>query len=267
MALSDSLVVGTSVPRVPVPGAGPGVCARCHGPARRGRVECYCCVQVGRVLGEEGPDAGPPVVAMSLCRPGDELHGALRRYKDAPAVAARHHFAGVVARFAQDFLAGHGDCLEAAAGGWDGVVVVPSSGRGPVSGRPVCPFEAVVGEVPPLAEAPRVWLRRGRTPARHLAPSPHAFEVVGAAAGRRLLVVDDTWVTGARARSAACALSRAGASVVGILVVGRAVEPSAGTRTARWWERHRRETAGVGGRCCLPGCLARSPANATLRSS
>ena len=59
-------------------------------------------------------------------------------------------------------------------------------------------------------------------------------------AGRRLVVVDDTWVTGARARSAATALARAGARVAGIVVVGRAVDPGASTRVAAWWTRYAR---------------------------
>jgi phosphoribosylpyrophosphate synthetase len=53
--------------------------------------------------------------------------------------------------------------------------------------------------------------------------------------GRRVLVVDDTWVTGARARSAAAALALAGAQVVAALVIGRAVDPDASPAVARWW--------------------------------
>jgi orotate phosphoribosyltransferase len=41
--------------------------------------------------------------------------------------------------------------------------------------------------------------------------------------GRRVLVVDDTVITGSRAQSAAAALRIHGAHVVGILVLGRVV--------------------------------------------
>ena len=48
------------------------------------------------------------------------------------------------------------------------------------------------------------------------APTPDAV-------GRHVLLVDDTFVTGARVQSAAAALHRGGADVVAALVVGRLI--------------------------------------------
>ena len=82
----------------------------------------------------------------------------------------------------------------------------------------------------------------------------HPFVAPSAMAGRRVLVVDDTWVTGATARSAAACLAGSGVTVPGVLVLGRAVEPGA-QRTASGWWQNCRQLAGQGfERCCLEGC-------------
>lgn len=214
---------------VPVPPPGPGVCTRCHGPARLGPGECWCCRRVGLALGE-APGAGPPVAVVALCRPGDVLHALLRRYKDGPVVEARRHHAAVLGHLLDRFVAG----LDLAV---DGVVAVPSSTRPAVGGIPPCPLDAVLDASRILGRLPRLRLRRGPAPIGHLRASPDAFEVPGPVAGSRVLVVEDTWVTGARARSAADALRRAGATVVALLVIGRAVDPAAAPELAAWWAR------------------------------
>jgi len=43
--------------------------------------------------------------------------------------------------------------------------------------------------------------------------------------GQRVLLVDDTWTTGGHSQSAAFALRDAGASSVGLVVIGRHVRP------------------------------------------
>lgn len=238
---------------VPSPVAGPGVCSRCHGPSTGG-TECWCCRRVGRLLGE-APGAGPTVVPIALCRPGDVLHGALRRYKDAPALSARDHYAGVLGGVLRDFLARHRRCLEAVTGQWDAAALVPSSSRAPRPAAASCPFEAVARRVPELGALTRVTLERAGGRTDHLRPALDAY-VVGTP-GRpprplRVLMLDDTWVTGARARSAAAAVAAAGSAVVAIVVVGRTVDPLAAPRLARWWERH--ASAHPTGLCCAGGC-------------
>lgn len=212
---------------------------------------------MGRLLGET-PGSGPGLVPIALCRPGDALHGALRRYKDAPALSARRYFGGVLAGLLQAFFVQHRSCLERAMGRWDTLTIVPSTSRPPASGPAGHPFEAVVRQVGDLHGLRRLDLERGPGRAHHLTPAPDAFCVAGSSAadsgGRRVLVLDDTWVTGARARSAAAALASAGATVVAVVVVGRTVDPGAAPRLGRWWER--RASMAWGGRCCLPGCAA-----------
>lgn len=228
---------------VGVPAAGPGVCTRCHGPALRGPGECWCCRQVGRALGEP-PGSGPPVAVAALCRPGDELYSLLRRYKDAPVAEARRHFAVVLGRLLDDFLAGPrarlaSDPLGIDASrvdhGIDMVVPVPSSSRPALAATAPCPLDAVLDASRRLGPLPRGRLARGPGPAGHLRAAPDAFVALEPLAGWRVLVLEDTWVTGARARSAASAAGIAGATVVAVLSIGRAVDPGATPEVAAWW--------------------------------
>ena len=240
------------------PSAGPGVCATCRGPVRDGRVECWCCRTVAHALGRV---AGRVVVPVAVFRAGDPLHVVLRGYKDAEAVSVRRHFARGLAGHFRLFLEAEGDCLASAAKGrWDCVAVVPSSGdaaggvprRGGGGHREVPhPLDAVVDAVPVLAGLPRLALRRGPAVCGHLAPDTRAFAVSGELRGRRVLLLDDTWVTGARMVSAATALEAAGAAVVAMVVAGRFVEVRPSTKT--WWERVAEDDARgpLGIRCAL----------------
>jgi len=238
-----------------VPAAGPGVCRVCHGPAGHGRPECWCCRSVGAVLAD-GP--APMTVAASLFRPGDALHRLLRRYKDAPSVAARRHHVEALAGVLDRFLIGHEACLRRRCREWDTVAVVPST-RGAAGGAGVRrrglhvpePFEAVLDATRSLAEVPRLRLAAGSGSVGHLRPAPDAFTVDGVGVGRRVLVLDDTWTTGAHARSAAVAVARAGAEVAGVLVIGRIVDPGASAAVAAWWASTVAPGDGAIGPCCL----------------
>ncbi|HUY64671.1 MAG TPA: phosphoribosyltransferase [Acidimicrobiales bacterium] len=194
------------------------------------------------------PAWAPAVVPVALCRPGDTLHSALRRYKDAPAVAARAHYAGLLGRRLDAFVRAHGRCV-AAHGPWDTLAVVPSSSRVGRHGRyGAWPVEALVARAGSLRGQALLSMERGPGSACHLAPAPDAFVASGDVAGRRVLVVEDTWVTGARAMSAVTALRTAGAEVMAVLVLGRCVDPSASARHAHWWSAH---DMGDERRCCL----------------
>jgi adenine/guanine phosphoribosyltransferase-like PRPP-binding protein len=68
--------------------------------------------------------------------------------------------------------------------------------------------------------------------------------------GARVLVVDDTFTTGARAQSAASALQLAGARVVAIVPIGRVIDPNHGEHAQAYWTRRVGATFDFG-RCCL----------------
>ncbi len=250
-----------------VPPAGPGVCAMCHGPARDGRPVCWCCRSVSAGLGPT-PGATPLVVPVALYRTGDRLHRVLRGYKDAPAVTARRHFTRCIATHLSAFLSTHGPCIARAAGaGWDSVAVVPSSTRRPAGRRhsvplPEHPLGRAVTALPCLSGLSHVVIGGGPATAGHLAPAAGAFEVGDGLEGRHVLLLDDSWVTGARGRSAAVALDRAGAEVVAIVVAGRAVgavDAAPVPAVATWWrwaEAREDQEMTARARCCVSPCVA-----------
>jgi adenine/guanine phosphoribosyltransferase-like PRPP-binding protein len=103
--------------------------------------------------------------------------------------------------------------------------------------------------VPWLAAQHQETLLRGSGPMAHNLASDDGFVVRRDVRGARVLVVDDTFTTGARAQSAASALQMAGARVIAIVPVGRVIDPDRGRALAPWTRRsHQRFDFG---RCCL----------------
>jgi hypothetical protein len=250
-------VGGIAVVRPPLPG--PLVCGICRGPSRAGSEFCWCCRKVCAALGEM-PASVPYVWPTAVFGPGDPWSLCLRRYKDAPVAAARRHFASVLGAEAERFLAIHGRCLREATGGFDSYSVVPTSRlQARAIGRH--PLEAVIAGVGALSALDPVRLRPSG-PTSHLKPSAGAFVAVDESrvAGRRALVVEDCWVTGARALSAVAALRSAGVSVTGILVLGRSVDPSASSASGSWWaDLGCRSGFTDGAWRCSHNCIALSP--------
>jgi hypothetical protein len=208
------------------PRRGTGVCETCFdltgGPPR-----CHHCAS---------PDAALDAVApISYSVAHEQLHHALAGYKRPPAeVAARFELelAAVVWRY----LAGHEACVAAAAGtsGFELVTTVPSSIRGRDDNHPLP--RLVKERVEPTRARFERLLRRSdvSVPARSV--SAEKFAPLKPIDHRSVLLIDDTWTTGANARSAAGSLKRAGASVVAVLVIGRHLH-------RQWGENDRRLSA------------------------
>lgn len=96
------------------------------------------------------------------------------------------------------------------------------------------PLRRIVGElVGPTRGRHERLLRRS---AREVAPrvfDSGKFEAARALRGENVLLVDDTWTTGASAQSAAAALKSAGSGAIGCVVIGRYV-------TRQWHGNDRR---------------------------
>jgi hypothetical protein len=128
----------------------------------------------------------------------------------------------------------HGPCISATVGPWQAVTFVPSTtwpdGNPPIAGiarrvHSVYPTRAKVG----LAIGPGIDAARSPVPRadRFTVPNEYLPHVID----QHVLVVEDTWVSGDKAQSAALALKAAGAACVTILSV---------TRWLRYdWEDHR----------------------------
>jgi hypothetical protein len=152
-------------------------------------------------------------------------------YKESPVGEARHRYAPMVRGLLNAFLAAHTPCVAAAAGGPIGLVVpVPSTAR--PDGSPLAGVDGLAEDVGRRLNGVR-WspsaLRRGDAPVGHMRPDAGAFTVTPETrlevAGGRCLLLDDTYVSGARAQSAAAALRRAGAVGVVIVALGRVLRP------------------------------------------
>lgn len=208
------------------PRQGDGVCTVCFN-LTRGFERCYCCAQ--------GELALTAVVPISYSVGGGQLHRALIGYKRLHGEIARRltvELAAVLWRF----LALHEQCVATAAhvSGFELVTTVPSGSRERDEQHPL---RRIVGDlVAPTHERYRQLLRRSlaRVPPREV--NAHKFEPLTRLRGERVLLIDDTWTTGASARSAAVALNHVGAGPIAVVVIGRYLN-------RRWGDNDRRLAA------------------------
>jgi hypothetical protein len=202
------------LPAVPEPG--PGVCASCRGPARRGFARCFHC----RAHAEAAPGLLADVVAPVAWVPkGSPLATALWRYKSG-RTGSREAGVSLLAMLLV-FLHDQAPLVWQRAGVAPPTCacVVPS-GRGRPGPHPLRELLRDCLALPWAALAARpggdTWAR-ALDPSRFRAPWP----VTGAA----VLLLDDTWVSGGSAQSAAVALRRAGARSVAVVVLGHHLPP------------------------------------------
>ncbi len=194
----------------------PATCLVCRGPVGAGYRRCYQCTRHGVV----GPGLlADAVVPISYAIRGTAFAGDLWRYKSCHAsdAAVRTSLLALSLVFLRD----HGRCAWGAAGMPvpDRLAVVPSG-----YGRPgVHPLLRLVAPYLPLPPV-RLVLRPGGQQGRELNIS--RFAVGETVDGANVLMLDDTWVSGGNAQSAAVALKRAGAARVAVVVLGRHVNPA-----------------------------------------
>jgi hypothetical protein len=210
-----------------VPPVGPGVCDICHSAPWYGATcnSCRSCVQqVSRPT--------RLVVPISLCQIPSQLYAVLRDYKgsrakDLPQYELR------IAALLHRFLERHGRCISTAAGiEWDILTAVPSTRHpGPHA------MEGVIAKSAPLLRDFDQLLQQGPTPMVNRIAADDVFATTKSVTDQRVLIIEDTFVTGARVQSAASCLSLAGAEVVGAVTVGRIVRPESSAEAATLWQR------------------------------
>ena len=187
-------------------------CQVCRVPVTGRYRRCYQCQRHQQAAGRLLADA---VVPVGYAVKGGQLASDLWRYKwDSDEAAA-----GRLRAMLRDFLRGHGDCVRRAAGvpDFSRVAVVPSG-----QGRPgPHPFEAIVASsvALPMARLSPVQA----VPEHGRQVSAGWLRADATLAGERVLVIDDAWVSGGSAQSAAVALRLAGAMRVAVVVLGRYV--------------------------------------------
>jgi glutamine phosphoribosylpyrophosphate amidotransferase len=167
---------------------------------------------------------------MQMCPLPGPLYTVLMGYKEAPVAEARARFGPIVRSLTAAFLRAHEDCIAALVGGRpDFVLPVPSTVR--PGGSPIARIPGLAADVESALPGVR-WtglLCRTSEPVGHMRPSARAFAVPPTlrcrVADRRLILLDDTYVSGARSQSAAAALRRAGACSVVVVCLGRVLRP------------------------------------------
>ncbi len=220
---------------VPVPGDGPDVCPHCHTSKDEQYDLCYSCNRLREALGE----LRPPVIPISYYhRPGDGeppsvLRDLMHDYKEHEDPDRREAAAQSVAAILARYLHEHGAALRERFGGWDLAAVVPSKKH---TERPrlevaLGPYQAILGEVRPLLEAADGAIGRSQ-------PNRQAFVTTTDVAGVSVLLMDDTFTTGATLHSAAEALFDHDATVVAAVVVVRKINPDPRwANTQQVWDR------------------------------
>jgi len=204
------------------PAPGPGVCRTCRGPARGARRECSSCRRMPQRL-----DAVLPV---SWSVAGGPLHRALRGYKDDPLEAVRAESTAALRAILDAFLHRHEACAAGAAGVTKFTLVTTVPARGD---RNRGPLRQLVRGCPAVAgRYVRALVAAGEPPEPHRF-APERFRALHSLAGEAVLLIDDTWTSGASAQSAAHALKRAGARRVALIVIGRHVNLGFGDQRTR----------------------------------
>jgi hypothetical protein len=198
----------------PPPGA-PGLCLTCFGPAAAGRARCFQC----ELHGQCAPGSLASVVLPAAYAVKGSPHACrLWTYKSGQpgATAARHALTVLLLVFLRE----HGPCLCHRAGwvppraGPTHLAVVPSN-RGRAGVHPLRALAEPYLRLPWAALAARPGAdgrARDLDPERFTAPRLD---------GARVLLLDDTWATGASVQSAAMTLRAAGAAAVAAVVLGR----------------------------------------------
>jgi predicted amidophosphoribosyltransferase len=218
---------------VPPPADADGICPRCRTwtiaepddiPHRR---ECENCRELQEALELE------PLrfAVVSLYKKPSNLRDWLTRYKGREDERDVYEpaFVDIVRSIIGRFVIEHGEALEAAAGPFDSVVVVPSTTRASPH-----PLEAILAslelDVPLLP-----LLERGCGDLGFRRPSKTGYQVAIDCEPLRVLLVDDVYTTGSRINSAASALGAAGHQVAAAFVIARRINPDYSEAASRIW--------------------------------
>jgi hypothetical protein len=218
--LSDPYALFT---RNPLVAGAPDVCGVCH-TFTNGYSTCYRC--------GHDPHFADVVVPISYSENFGQLHTNLAAYKRAPSAVA-HAVRMQLAALLWRFLAAHEACIARAAGvgQFDLVTTVPS---GSVERDDEHPLRDIVGTiVGPTRDRFERLLMRSETPVADRAVDPLKYSPTRNLADEPVLLIDDTWTTGANAQSAAGALKTTGAGKVAVVAIGRHVNPEYEDNAAR----------------------------------
>lgn len=199
--------------------ASPGVCAVCTTIIEPQYVRCWQC--------EFQPRYADAVLPISYSIHGYQLHHSLAGYKRSPpSRKLEMDLAAVLWRF----LSIHEPCLvEGMPTGTLSVATTVPSGN--PARDAAHPLRRIVGTTV-KATVPRYehLLRRTTKAVPDRIVDPEKYVATRELSDEGVLLIDDTWTSGASAQSAAAALRAAGAGAVGVVVIGRHIHRDERTR-------------------------------------
>lgn len=196
-------------------------CTVCNSWTDRLHGMCTTCHLAASALGRLAP-----VIPISLYRRPSPLRDWLSFYKPGRPILVTE-YGDLLSRILRQFLSAQTSNLWRHVGGWTDVAVVPSSRR-----EPPHALEAVV-ERAGLTLTRDVLTSTG-VMAQHRIYDDKMFHCRDMER-RRVLLVEDVYVSGARSQSAAAVLREGGAEVAGVLVLGRRINPDYSVEMALFW--------------------------------
>ena len=218
----------------PLPPEADGVCIRCL-TFTAGYDTCYPCSRRRVVV-----DALLPI---SYSVHLGQLHTALRGYKDSLAPVSQR-FTLELAAVLWRFLDRHEGCLAARVGVSEFEVVATVPSTSPERDE-THPLHRIVGTI--VGHTRDRYGQLLRPSGKDIDPrefDPRRYVATQRLAGESILLIDDTWTTGANVESAAAVLREAGAGRIGAVVIGRHVREDFGDNAVRLralprfsWER------------------------------
>lgn len=227
IAVSDALAPEL----IPMPADAADVCPLCRSGRTRPDQLCFSCerttTQVARPCSL--------VIPISYYATPSELRERMHNYKQHEFAEVRAEESRNVSAILARYVAEHRDALVESFGSWDRVVAVPSTHHDDAPALQSA-VEANFPDVVGTFERPLI---RGGGEMGFNRAAEDGFEAASAAeiAGRRLLLIDDTYTTGARLHSAHHALVSAGAVVSAAIVVTRKINPDARYGSDALWQR------------------------------
>jgi hypothetical protein len=224
-----------------------GVCIVCHSGPGIGYRTCYSCDATMRQVARPTRNFLP----ISLYEVQGQFWHMLRYYKDGTQQQQPLLLGTILAATIARFTARHWSCICSLLGGEPGIVTtVPSTRIVPRPGEH--PLVTVVKRISHLSDLYVSILARGAGAVGHLNASDHAFTVTHDVRGQRVLVIEDTFTSGARMQSAASALQLAGTAGLAVVAAGRVIKPSYNENCQLIWDQASRRAFSFD-TCCMCG--------------
>lgn len=203
------------------PDASDGTCRWCHGVADADGAMCVDCDENASAL----DGLIQPIIPITLYAKPSRMRDWLTFYKDDGDDLADPAAQLAIRTIVERFLIENLQWVSALR--IDGALIVPSTLR-----RPPHPLGLLLEGRASRSLQVLQGLERTAAQLGHNRPNVHAFAASKALRGKRVLLLDDVYASGARAQSAAYALRHVGTEVAALLVIARRYNPTYSERGA-----------------------------------